>query len=228
MEPIQPTWTNSGLFNSPGSVQVEGTYKASLFEAPVENLQSFDFLGAVTVGELIEARLRWNLINVAGDESGLGDFGIGIKGGFYGGWDEAYSLAGIGEVRFATGADGFSLGEGIEVLAGAAGTYAGKKLRFDAQLAVQAHIFTSHPHLALPVGFATTWEPIERFRVMGEFVLGFDLTNFSDSTTSLLGGVGYIPIDPLSIDVSVRVGLSQRLPDATITAGLSWLIGDFF
>ena len=62
----------------------------------------------------------------------------------------------------------------------------------------------------------------------GDGVVSLDLTNLTQSTTSLLAGGGYIIFPQLSVDAAARVGLSERLPDVLLTAGVTWLTGPLF
>ena len=226
--PTQPTFPNDARFHDPGSLQLETSYVTQIFEGPTSALQTLHFLALLTVGELIETRFRWDVFNFSGEESGIGDLGIGIKGGFYGGWNPDISLAAIAEIRFPNGAEPFSIGDGIGLIAGMIATSMINAFQLDLQVAVETHVFTDDPTVGLPIAFATTWEPIGDLRVYGDFVLGVDLQNLSDSTTSLLVGAGYGFLPVLSLDTGVRVGLSDALPDVSVVIGLTWLAGKVF
>lgn len=226
--PTQPTYPNDALFQPAGYLQLETSYLAQVFEGPTSAFQTFHLLTSLTVAELFETRLRWDVFNFAGDVSGMGDLSIGLKGGFYGGWDPDSSLAAIVELRFPNGAEPFSIGEGIELFAGMIGTHIVSAFQLDLQVAVETHIFTDDPTVGLPIGFAATWAPIGNLNVYGDFVLGLDLQNLSDSTTSLLVGAGYGLLPVLSLDAGARVGLSESLPDVSIVVGMTWLAGKVF
>ncbi len=228
VNPTQPTFPNNALFHEPGFLQLETNYFASVFEGPVPTLHTLELVTLLTVGDLIETRLRWDLVNVAGSESGLGDLALGLKGGFYGRWNESISLAVVGEIRFPSGAEAFSIGSGVTAYAGFVATQIWEVFQFDLQAGPQTHIFTEEPGLGLPVGFATTWRPIGDFKVLGDFVLGLDLLNLSESQTSLMAGVGYELAQVVSFDASVRLGLSSVLPDVTTSIGVTWLVGKVF
>lgn len=226
--PTQPTFPNDAHFHDPGSLQLEASYLAQIFEGPASALQTVHLLTLLTVGELIETRLRWDVFNVSGDESGIGDLSIGIKGGFYGTWNPDLSIAAIAEIRFPNGAEPFTIGDGVEFFAGMIGTQVINDFQLDLQVAVETHVFTENPTVGLPIGFATTWEPVAALRVYGDFVLGLDLQNLSESTTSLLVGAGYGILPVLSLDAGTRIGLSNLLPDVSVVVGMTWLAGKVF
>ena len=72
---------------------------------------------------------------------------------------------------------------------------------------------------------ALDWSPVQPLHVYADAVVSLDLTDFSETQTSVLGGVGYRIIPSLEINSGVRLGLSTASPDAVIQAGVAWQIG---
>lgn len=228
INPTQPTFANNALFNPPGYLQVEASYLPQFFEGPTSTLHALSLLTLLGVSDMVEARIGWNVFNAAGENSGIGDLGVGVRGGFLGGWDAETSLAAVLDMTLPTGVDPFSLGTGIKLFGGLVATQVAGSLQFDLQATVDTHVFTDDPTLHLPVALGVTWSMLEQLRVYGDGVLSLDLTNLTESSTSVLAGVGYFIIPELSIDAAARIGLSERLPDALLTAGVTWLTGRLF
>ena len=228
VSPNRPTYANDALFYGPGHLHFETAYAARLYEGPADAIHTLNILTTLGIIDLLEARVGWDVFNVAGGDSAVGDLMLGAKAGFFGGLGHEISLAGIFELLLPTGSEPNSIDEGINLFGGLTATHLLSSFQFDLQAALDSHIFTSEATLQLPISFAATWSPINVLRVYSDLTVGLDLTNLNDSTTSFLGGVGYMIIRQLSIDTTARVGLSREIPDVTISAGLTWLVGDFF
>jgi hypothetical protein len=225
---IRPTTPDSADFVRRGHLQLEAGYRAAIFEGDVPTLHSTDLIASVGVGDLIEARLGWNVFSAAGDEAGIGDLAAGVKGGFFGGLDDNIALAALGWLTFPSGDDQFGLGSGVGLFGGLVATTRINGLRIDVQAALDTHLFGDDTRVDLPLSGAVSYSPIEPFAVVGDVVESIDLTNLSDSSTSVRAGVTYRVFRRLSFDTSVQVGLSQDLPDVEIGAGLTTLLGPWF
>ncbi|MBN1946196.1 MAG: transporter [Bradymonadales bacterium] len=226
--PVRPTFTDNAYFIRSGELQLDTGYLASLFEGDVPTLHAVELGVIVGVGDLIEARLRWNLFDSWGDDTGIGDLGVGIKGGFFGGLGEHTALAGLFELQLPTGTDPFGIDKGIAMHGALVATQPWAPWRFDLQAGVYAHLFNEDPAVHLPLAFCVTWSPLDPLRVLAEVVERLDLADLSDSTTSVLAGVGYAITPVLVLDGSARVGLSQSLPDLQLGVGVTWLVAQLF
>lgn len=226
--PTHVTFPDNARFVDPGYVQFEGGYNASLIEGPAPALHTIGVLGSVGIVDLLEARLRLIALAAAGDDVGVGDLGVGVKGGFFGGWDEQVALAFLAELLFPTGSQSFGLGDGIGLFGGLVATWQWRVLSFDAQVAVETHLFTDDPTLFLPLSLAVTWSVTDEVRVYGDFLETLDLSNLSDSSTSFFAGAGYFLMENLAFDAGVRLGLSPSIPDFVISVGVTGMIGPYW
>ena len=223
--PSRPTTADNARFIEPHYLQVETGYTADLFEDPNPVLHRLNLLTIIGVSELFEARLGWDLYTASGVDSGLGDLTLGVKGGFFGGWDEATALAAIGELRLPSGDGPAAIGDGIEGLAALVATQVISAIQFDLQAGLRAHLFSDSPTFFIPISLAATWAPLDALRIYADIVEGLDLTNLSQSTTTIGGGAGYFILPNLCVDSAVRIGLSPSLPDISITGGVTVLAG---
>ncbi len=223
--PVRPTFPDNARFVEPGYLQLEPGYLVQLFESPSSALHTLDLHAILGVTEMLEARVRWDVYNAWGDLSGLGDLTLGVKGGFFGGWDENTALAALGEVRLPTGDASFGLGEGVNLMAALVATQVLSSIQFDLQAGVSTHLFIDDPTIFIPIALAATWSPIDELQVMADIVETLDLTDLSDSTTAIGAGAGYFILPWLSVDAMARIGLSPALPDVGITAGVTVLTG---
>ncbi|MCA9561875.1 MAG: hypothetical protein KC561_00230 [Myxococcales bacterium] len=228
VNPVFPTYPDHALFSEPGRLQSELAYSASFFEDPVPTVHSVFLNNMLTVAELVEVRVNWRMLRAAGGDTSIGDLGLGVKGGFLGGIGENIHLAGVFELLLPTGDGPFSLGDGIGALASFVASTFVSTLRIDIQAGVDTHIFSDNSSIDVPLAADLVWNPIDQLSVYGDFVLTLDLTNFSDSTTSLGAGAGYRFLPFMSVDATARLGLSQGLPDAEVGVSVSFLSPRFW
>jgi hypothetical protein len=225
--PTSPTFAQHALFNSAGHIQIEMGYVSRIYEAPIATHQSLSLNSVFSLAEMFEGSFGWDIYNVQGEIQGIGDITLGFKGGFFGGLDRNIALAGIVEIQFPSGEDDFRTpaGTGTRLLGGMVATLHQERFYLDLELAVDAHVFTESPTIGLPIAVAVNWIPVGDLKVIGEAVVSLDLNDLNDTELSVLLGAGYDIAPRFGVDVSARVGLSESLPDAVFTAGITCLFG---
>jgi hypothetical protein len=228
VNPAQPTFTENAYFNLPGELQLEGGYTLRGWDGDVGLQHVVALGGSLSIADLVEAQLRWDLFNVQSSDVGVGDITAGLKGGFFGGLGDAISLAGLFQIEFPSGVEPFGLDKGVGLSGGAVVTQRLYGIQFDLQALIYTHAFQSEASLELPLSLAATWAPVNAFRVYGEAIERLDLTDLSASGTSLLAGVGFVINRQLVANAGFRLGLSQSVPDFELSTGVTWLMGDLF
>lgn len=228
VNPVRPTFPDDAYVLEPGTLQLESGYSVAFSEDPIPTLHVWDLYTALGVADLVEVRLAWDVLNAAAGDAGIGDLTLGLKGGFLGGFDERTALAGLFALELPTAADPFGLGEGVRFVGGLVATTVAGPVQLDFQATADLHLFLDDPTFLIPLAAAATWAPIDPLRVYADAVVALDLENFSDTQTSLLGGVGYRLLRTLEINAGARLGLSTTVPDVVLQAGVAWQVGDFW
>jgi hypothetical protein len=228
VNPVRPTFPDNAWILEPGVLQVETGYPVAFYEDPVPTLHVWDVYAALGVGELIEVRVGWDILNAAAGEAGVGDLTLGAKGGFWGGFDERTALAGVFALQLPTARAPFGLRQGVRLVGGPVATTEVGPVQLDVQVTADLHLFAEDPAFLIPLAAAATWAPIDRVRVYGDAVVALDLENFSDSRTSVLAGAGYRAFRTFEVNAAARLGLSPTTPDVVLQLGLAWQVADFW
>jgi hypothetical protein len=219
VNPIRPTYPDTAHVLEPGYLQSEAGYQANIFEENQPTLQTLGVMAEIGILDRSRGGCFLDVLNIQATTP-VSAISAGAKAGF-GGIDDATALAAVFQVTLPP-LRSFGLTT-VGAMAGVVATRTMQSFQLDLQAALDTHLFADHPGITLPLSLAMSWEVIHRLFVLSDVVERLDLTNFSDSQTSLMAGVGYRFIPELQVDGAFRVGLSQDMPDMGVGFGLTWL-----
>lgn len=241
--PSRPTQTDNAFFVAPGWLEFEAGF-ASVFQScpgvptldgtapePVScPLQRVGLLAKWAVTERQEYRIGWDVfgsqsipngdaIRGVGDLFVQGKFGIPLQIED----PSQHRLAVLAEVRPGIGQAPVTV-PGLSLGAAAVYSTTLSPVQIDAQAGFQLRsLFEDEIGVMVPLSGTVSWQALSWLGVFGEFVENLNARDLSNSETQLLVGAAWMPIPPLSMDVSVALGLSQTVPDAILQLGVTYL-----
>jgi hypothetical protein len=113
-------------------------------------------------------------------------------------------------------------------MSGLVATQRFSNVQVDLQASIDTRLFRDEFELGVPIAIGVTWVLAPQLRVYGDAVERLDLTNLTDSGTSVMGGAGWRFTNELSVDAAARLGLSPSLPDVAAGVGFTWQPGNLF
>lgn len=241
--PSRPTQTDNAFFVAQGWLEFEAGF-ASVFQScpgvptldgtepePVScPLQRVGLLAKWAVTERQEYRVGWDVfgsqsvpngdaIRGVGDLYVQGKFGIPLQIED----PNQHRLAVLAEVRPGIGQVPVTV-PGLSLGAAAVYSTTLSPVQIDAQAGFQLRsLFEDEIGVMVPLSGAVSWQATSWLGVFGEFVENLNVRDLSNSETQLLVGAAWMPIPPLSVDVSVALGLTQTVPDAILQLGVTYL-----
>jgi len=219
--PTLRSFTESAALQTPEMVDVDVAYRVDFaatrtdFGEPLA-LHRAELLAGYGVNERIEARFGWHLFafsddGYSGRQGGLGNpyldakFALDLPDA---GVPHALALRGRVEFGFARVFGPKGVGVGATAL------YTARLGEFvlDANGGVEFNTAQSPAYFSVPLSARGTLQPLPWLDVFAEFVETLRLDYLRQSGTALAGGVGFLPIDTVSVSLTGGVGLSTTLP----------------
>jgi hypothetical protein len=165
VNPVRPTYPDDAYVLEPGVLHGETGYAIAFFEDPVPTLHVWDVYAALGVVDLLEVRVGWDVLDITSEDAGLGDLTLGLKGGFFGGFDERTALAGLFAIELPTATAPVGLREGVRFEGGLVATLEVETFQFDFQATADLHLFLEDPTFLIPLAAAVTWAPVDPLRL---------------------------------------------------------------
>ena len=230
--PTLRTFTETATLSMTGLLEVEAAYRLDIaaLDGPVAHdldVHSAELLVGYAVSPVFEGRVGWHLFSFSeSDEFGrYGGLGNPYVDGKFrlrlpsSSTPQSLAIRGRVEAGLARelGSEGATLG------AAALYTVRVGDFLIDANAGVDFNTAQSPAYVSIPLSGRGTWEPTVWCDVYAELIEVLRVDELRTSATLVRGGVGFMPVDTVSLDITGGVGLSTTVPAGQLMLSAAFL-----